>query len=351
MNNYEFYSNLQKYQENDIEHGIGSKIANGLNSAYNWAKEKVSGKSDFQPTYYQKIDNAYGPGKARYFYSKEEWDAYQRELAGYRQKADQDVATRNAEMQRREQIQKQNYTNNRRAAEQAGAQRAFNESSRGKLYNNSQSSREAAMKTGQQTISQQQKAAQAHALNRGKGVTQNINNHAEEERARKMKENAQNEVDAQRHAQAENYRKNMQSSQSKFNAKAQRAQKMKENAANEVQAQKERRMQDAERKLSSGRAAAEQKAKDRNVNQYETQQRNISSYKSQGVQIDDIIKYAKESPDIGAKEISEKFNISPSSAAAMVYNTTGIMVPVSREDYWNEHEHDSRTGNIVKKKK
>ena len=121
MNNYEFYSNLQKYQENDIEHGIGSKIANGLNSAYNWAKEKVSGKSDFQPTYYQKIDNAYGPGKARYFYSKEEWDAYQRELAGYRQKADQDVATRNAEMQRREQIQKQNYTNNRRAAEQAGA--------------------------------------------------------------------------------------------------------------------------------------------------------------------------------------------------------------------------------------
>ena len=26
--------------------------------------------------YYQKIDNFYGPGSHRYFYSKEEWDAY-----------------------------------------------------------------------------------------------------------------------------------------------------------------------------------------------------------------------------------------------------------------------------------
>ena len=120
MNNYEFYSNLQKYQENDIEHGIGSKIASGLSSAYNSVKNYVSGSNkqntrttDFQPTYYQKIDNAYGPGKARYFYSKEEWDAYQRELQGYRDKAQQDVARQN---------------NLRNAANNPGADRAAKES-------------------------------------------------------------------------------------------------------------------------------------------------------------------------------------------------------------------------------
>ena len=241
MNNYEFYSNLQKYQDNDIEHGLGTKIANGLNSAYNWAKEKVTGKSDFQPTYYQKIDNFYGPGKARYFYTKEEWDAYQRELQGYREKADQDVAKRNAQIQQQQQMQKQNYTNNRRAAEQAGAQRAFNESTRGKLYNQSQSGREAAMRKSQQVIHQQQSSMRANKDNYANSVRQNINNHAEEERARKMRENAQNEVNAQRHAQAENYRKNMQAAQSMNNAEAQRAQKTKENAANEVQAQKDQK--------------------------------------------------------------------------------------------------------------
>lgn len=311
MNNYEFYSNLQKYQDNDIEHGLGTKIANGLNSAYNWAKEKVTGKSDFQPTYYQKIDNAYGPGKARYFYSKEEWDAYQRELAGYRQKADQDVAKRDAQIQQQQQMQKQNYTNNRRAAEQAGAQRAFNESSRGKFYNNSQSSREAAMKSGQQTISQQQKAAQAHALNRGKGVTQNINNHAEEERARKMKENAQNEVDAQRHAQAENYRKNFQAAQSKNNAEAQRAQKMKENAANEVQAQKE------------------QKAAYRNAKATEYLHGRDEAIKSSQV-VNSIIQDAKKNGGtygMTLEDSAKKYDIDPETLAISLYQTTGWMLP------------------------
>lgn len=331
MNNYEFYSNLQKYQENDIEHGIGSKIANGLNSAYNWAKEKVTGKSDFQPTYYQKIDNAYGPGKARYLYSKEEWDAYQRELAGYRQKADQDVAARNAEMQRREQIQKQNYTNNRRAAEQAGAQRAFNESSRGKLYNNSQSSREAAMKSGQQTISQQQKAAQAHALNRGKGVTQNINNHAEEERARKMKENAQNEVDAQRHAQAENYRKNMQANVSKNNAEAQRAQKMRDNAANEVQAQKEQKAE-----YRAGKATVYLHGRDeaiKNANYNDTK-----AVLQQQV-IDNVIKDVKKNGGtygMNLEECAKKYDIDPETLAVGLYQTTGWLMPSDTVSYGND---------------
>ncbi len=325
MNNYEFYSNLQKYQDNDIEHGIGTKIANGLNSAYNWAKEKVTGKSDFQPTYYQKIDNAYGPGKARYFYTKEEWDAYQRELAGYRQKADQDVAARDAHI---EKMQKQNYTNNRRAAEQAGAQRAFNESSRGKLYNNAQSSREAAMKAGQQSTQQKQMQYKANKDNYSNSVKQNINNHAEEERARKMKENAQKEVDAQRHAQAENYRKNMQAAQSMNNAEAQRAQKMRENAQNEVQAQKDRQKE----RLLSGRSEAEQKAK------------NFEHEQVQKV-IDEVIQN-KFSKDITLEDYAKKYNIEPDRLAVGVYKSTGWLLPSDTVDYGNDYANPK-----IKKKK
>lgn len=340
MNNYEFYSNLQKYQDNDIEHGLGTKIANGLNSAYNWAKEKVTGKSDFQPTYYQKIDNAYGPGKARYFYSKEEWDAYQRELAGYRQKADQDVAARNEQIRKQEQMQKQNYTNNRRAAEQAGAQRAFNESSRGKLYNNSQSSREAAMKSGQQTISQQQKAAQAHALNRGKGVTQNINNHAEEERARKMKENAQNEVDAQRHAQAENYRKNFQAAQTMNNAEAQRAQKMKENAANEIQAQKDQKAAYRAGKATVYLHGRDEAIKNSNYNDTKAKlQQQAINYVIQDV------KNSKSSQNTSLEDYAKKYDIDPETLAVGLYQTTGWLLPSDTVSYGNS------TNRKIQKKK
>ena len=89
MNHFEFYSNLQTYQENDILHGVGDYVKA--------VKAKTAtGESDFKPTYYQKVENAFGPGKHRYFYTKEEWDAYQKELAGYRQKADQYVNNRNA---------------------------------------------------------------------------------------------------------------------------------------------------------------------------------------------------------------------------------------------------------------
>ena len=55
-----------------------------------------AGTGEFKPTYYQKVENAFGPGKHRYFYTKEEWDAYQNELAGYRKKADDYVKNRDA---------------------------------------------------------------------------------------------------------------------------------------------------------------------------------------------------------------------------------------------------------------
>ena len=177
------------------------------------------------------------------------------------------------------------------------------------------------MKAGQQTISQQQKAAQAQALNKGKGVIQNINNHAEEERARKMKENAQKEVDAQRHAQAENYRKNFQAAQTMNNAEAQRAQKMKENAQKEVQDQKERQK---EQRLS-GRSEAEQKAK----------KNNSESEKVKQV-VDEVIQN-KFSKDITLEDYAKKYNIEPDRLAIGVYESTGWLLPSNTVDYGNDY--------------
>ena len=107
-----------------------------------------AGTGDFKPTYYQKVENAFGPGKHRYFYSKEEWDAYQNELAGYRKKADDYVKNRDA--------------NNNAGADRgvkdstvANAQKYKKESEqniqRRESLQNAQSSREAAMRSGQQS--------------------------------------------------------------------------------------------------------------------------------------------------------------------------------------------------------
>lgn len=105
-----------------------------------------AGTGEFKPTYYQKVENAFGPGKHRYFYTKEEWDAYQNELAGYRKKAD-------------------DYVKNRDSNNNAGADRAANDS---KVANdqkaekiasnlrNYQSGREAAIKNSNTTVSKEE---------------------------------------------------------------------------------------------------------------------------------------------------------------------------------------------------
>lgn len=89
MDRFSFYRNIDRYKSchNDsLEHaGIPAsykKLATGLNNMKNYG-------------YYNKIDNFYGPGKSRYFYSKEEWDAYQREKGKMLDKAKADVKARN----------------------------------------------------------------------------------------------------------------------------------------------------------------------------------------------------------------------------------------------------------------
>ena len=83
MNSFEFYSKLQQYKDKStLSHASipasYKNLATGLNNMKNYG-------------YYNKIDNFYGPGKSRYFYSKDEWDAYQREKDAMYQKAKDEV--------------------------------------------------------------------------------------------------------------------------------------------------------------------------------------------------------------------------------------------------------------------
>lgn len=73
MYRFEFYNNLDKFKANSLQHN-----------------------SEYGKKHYQKIDNYYGPGKTRYFWSKEEWDAYQNEKQAMYEKAKADVAKRDA---------------------------------------------------------------------------------------------------------------------------------------------------------------------------------------------------------------------------------------------------------------
>ena len=87
MNSWQFYSNIDKYKANSISHaGLKSvsNLATGLKNMKNYG-------------YYNKIDNFYGPGKSRYFYSKDEWDAYQNEKNKVYDKAKDDVRKRDEE--------------------------------------------------------------------------------------------------------------------------------------------------------------------------------------------------------------------------------------------------------------
>lgn len=94
MNSFEFYSKLQQYKDKStLSHASipasYKKLATGLNNMKNYG-------------YYNKIDNFYGPGKSRYFYSKDEWDAYQREKDAMYQKAKDEVRKKNEEQVQKE---------------------------------------------------------------------------------------------------------------------------------------------------------------------------------------------------------------------------------------------------------
>ena len=309
MNHFEFYSNLQTYQENDILHGVGDYVKS--------VKAKTAtGESDFKPTYYQKVENAFGPGKHRYFYTKDKWDAYQRELAGYRQKADQ-------------------YVNNRNANNNSGANRAAKDSAVANAQNykkqqeqavkrktsmqNIQSSRESAMKQGQQSTMQQIKEERQR---RAKFLES-------QQAARDVKQKIGQDAIRQEQNKLREYNKNAQAAQ---NAEYNRGNK--ESAAGrmktrESQSEAVAKRNEAAQKMTSGRDAAISSAKQRDyeANTNRTRAKDIYTKQGKGDIVDKLIKESKANSGITAEELAEKCNVNPAQAQVMLYETTGIMVP------------------------
>ena len=116
MNKFEFMMNLDQYRnykpKNVLYHDsydIPKKEVHKIQPEYSKApktykdhislyeeynEEFISHRGDMK--FYQKIENYYGPGKSRYFYSKEEWDAYQDEKNKMYDKAKAEVSARDA---------------------------------------------------------------------------------------------------------------------------------------------------------------------------------------------------------------------------------------------------------------
>ncbi len=118
MNKFEFLLNLDQYRNYkpknvlyhdsyDIPKKETHKIQPGYSRAPKIYKDQISLYEEYNSEviahrgdmkYYQKIENFYGPGKSRYFYSKEEWDAYQDEKNKMYDKARAEVSARDAAM-------------------------------------------------------------------------------------------------------------------------------------------------------------------------------------------------------------------------------------------------------------
>lgn len=118
MNKFEFLLNLDQYRNYkpknvlyhdsyDIPKKETHKIQPGYSRAPKIYKDQISLYEEYNSEviahrgdmkYYQKIENFYGPGKSRYFYSKEEWDTYQDEKNKMYDKAREAQAGRDAAM-------------------------------------------------------------------------------------------------------------------------------------------------------------------------------------------------------------------------------------------------------------
>lgn len=104
MNRFEFYDRLKDY--NSLSHADKYGAPSGTNK------------------YYAKLDDFYGKGKPRYFYSKEEWDGYQKNK-GYAENAEKDKANKNnkAIEEKNKKIAAETYRKNEQAAKAGNGDR------------------------------------------------------------------------------------------------------------------------------------------------------------------------------------------------------------------------------------
>ena len=131
MNRYDFYSNLQNYNSQDPVNSLKhSDWNNNWNNKNDFVKTKDG--SNWGESYYKKED--VGGGKWRYFYSKEEYDAYIANKNKQTNSSSADNARgagadyqRYLDTQKQQQQQQQQYNNSKNGAEQAAADRAARE--------------------------------------------------------------------------------------------------------------------------------------------------------------------------------------------------------------------------------
>ena len=192
--------------------------------------------------YYEKIDNYYGPGKARYFKTREEYEAYQRVQDSYYKKGLKDVAERNLKSNQSNRDSAINNSSkgitddakNKNAA--ASGQNAYQNASRNSLLNKNQSGREDAITKSQKSAyneSLASKAQEAFAKSQSGNALSKAQSGRENAIANSKggsKEDTQDISNTVKgyNASRKEYEKNAQA-----NPEAQRAQKMRENANKE----------------------------------------------------------------------------------------------------------------------
>ena len=137
MNRIEFYNKLSKFREyHELTHA-GVDRSNDSKTTISLGKGNTSSSSSQRKKYYTKIDNYYSDGSARYFYSKDEYDAYLKQKAdsknkwdeAVKQKKEEEAKKAEEEKRKAEEAAKQkaiqdNYRKNQEAAQKAEAEKA-----------------------------------------------------------------------------------------------------------------------------------------------------------------------------------------------------------------------------------
>lgn len=97
------------------------KIVQEQNLIYdhNELDDLVHSSKEYGKGYYTKIDDYYRNGDARYFYTKEAWDAYQRELSS-KKNDNQKLSNSTLDFIQQQKMKKQTYDNNAKAASHEG---------------------------------------------------------------------------------------------------------------------------------------------------------------------------------------------------------------------------------------
>lgn len=98
-----------------------NQIAQEQNLIYdhNELDDLVHSSKEYGKGYYTKIDDYYRNGDARYFYTKEAWDAYQRELSS-KKNDNQKLSNSTLDFIQQQKMKKQTYDNNAKAASHEG---------------------------------------------------------------------------------------------------------------------------------------------------------------------------------------------------------------------------------------